>query len=70
MSLFSRRGQPPGPACSPCPWDCDDGDGIVGIVDFLALLDDWGSCVEQCCLADLDLDGITTDRPDWLGRFK
>jgi len=34
-----------------------DGDGIVGIVDFLALLDDWGSCVEQCCLADLDLDG-------------
>ena len=35
-----------------------DGDGIVGIVDFLALLGDWGSCVEQCCLADLDLDGV------------
>ncbi len=34
-----------------------DGDGIVGIVDFLALLGDWGSCVEQCCLADLDVDG-------------
>ena len=33
-----------------------DGDGIVGIVDFLALLGDWGSCVEQCCLSDLDLD--------------
>ena len=35
-----------------------DGDGIVGIVDFLALLGEWGSCMEQCCLADLDLDGI------------
>ncbi len=34
-----------------------DGDGIVGIVDFLALLAVWGSCVDQCCLADLDLDG-------------
>ncbi len=34
-----------------------DGDGIVGLSDFLALLDDWGSCVEQCCLADLDIDG-------------
>ncbi len=34
-----------------------DGDGIVGIVDFLALLGDWGPCVEECCLADLDLDG-------------
>ncbi len=34
-----------------------DGDGIVGTVDFHALLDDWGSCVEDCCLADLDIDG-------------
>ena len=33
-----------------------DGDGIVGIVDFLALLGDWGSCIVDCCLADLDLD--------------
>ena len=24
-----------------CPWDCADGDGVVGIVDFLALLDEW-----------------------------
>ncbi len=32
-------------------------DGTVGIVDFLALLGDWGSCVKQCCLADLDIDG-------------
>ncbi len=32
----------------PCPWDCDgSGDGVVGIVDFLALLGQWegpGSC--------------------------
>jgi len=25
-----------------CPWDCADGDGTVGIVDFLALLAQWG----------------------------
>ena len=39
-----------------------DGDGVVGIVDFLALLADWGACTQTCCLADLDLDsnvGIT-----------
>ena len=34
-----------------------DGDGIVGINDFLDLLAAWGACVEDCCLADLDLDG-------------
>jgi len=34
-----------------------NGDGIVGIVDFLDLLADWGSCIETCCLSDLDLDG-------------
>ncbi len=27
---------------SPCPWDCGDNDGNVGIVDFLALLSQWG----------------------------
>ena len=27
---------------SPCPWDCGDNDGNVGIVDFLALLAQWG----------------------------
>ncbi len=25
-----------------CPWDCGDDDGTVGIVDFLALLAQWG----------------------------
>jgi hypothetical protein len=35
-----------------------DGDGVVGITDFLLLLGTWGPCVETCCLADLDLDGL------------
>ena len=35
-----------------------DGDGTVGIVDFLALLADWGPCAQTCCLADLSLDGF------------
>jgi hypothetical protein len=26
----------------PCPWDCGDGVGTVGIVDFLAMLAGWG----------------------------
>ncbi len=34
-----------------------DGDGIVGIVDFLALLANWGLCEPGCCIADLDIDG-------------
>ncbi len=28
--------------CSSCPWDCGDFDGNVGIVDFRALLAQWG----------------------------
>jgi hypothetical protein len=27
----------------PCPWDCGDNDGVVGIVDFLLMLADWGT---------------------------
>ncbi len=34
-----------------------DGDGVVGIVDFLALLAVWGPCPAPC-IADLDGDGI------------
>jgi hypothetical protein len=34
-----------------------DGDGSVGILDFLGLLVNWGPCAQECCLADLDLDG-------------
>jgi hypothetical protein len=29
---------------SSCPWDCGDGDGVVGINDFLELLANWGPC--------------------------
>jgi hypothetical protein len=34
-----------------------DGDGVVGITDFLVLLGTWGPCLEACCLADLDFNG-------------
>jgi hypothetical protein len=37
---------------STCPWDLD-GDGLVGITDFLALLGQWGTCGS----ADFDGDG-------------
>ncbi len=36
-----------------------DGDGLVGISDFLILLGDWGACAAPCppsCAADLDHD--------------
>ncbi len=42
-----------------------NGDGIVGIVDFLMLLGAWGPCADPCppfCVGDLDEDctvGIT-----------
>ena len=35
-----------------------DGDGMVGIGDFLAVIGGWGPCPDTCCLADLDLDGF------------
>ena len=36
-------------AIEPCPWDCDgSGDSVVGIVDFLALLGQWGSVGTSC----------------------
>ena len=39
----------------PCPWDCADGNGEVGIVDFLALLGEWGQVGTAC---DFDNDGV------------
>ena len=51
----------------PCPWDCGDGDGIVGIVDFLALLGEWGAIGTPC---DLDGGGVgITDFLDLLGNW-
>ena len=40
---------------SSCPWDCGDGDGIVGIVDFLALLAEWDQVGTPC---DFDGGGV------------
>jgi hypothetical protein len=44
-----------------CPWDCDDGNGVVGTPDFLELLGHWG--VPGPC--DFDDDGIV-DTLDFL----
>ncbi len=49
------------PDCTPVGLPSDlDGDGIVGMVDFLALLAAWGSCLDcgttQACPADFDGD--------------
>jgi hypothetical protein len=45
-----------------------DGDGIVGISDFLTLLAAWGPCADPCppaCAADLDGD-CTVEIADFL----
>jgi probable HAF family extracellular repeat protein len=50
-----------------CPWDCDDGDGVVGITDFLALLAQWGQVGSSC---DIDGNGVgITDFLDLLGSW-
>jgi hypothetical protein len=38
-----------------CPWDCGGGDFIVGILDFLALLAQWGQVGAPC---DFDGNGV------------
>ncbi|MHC4273093.1 MAG: hypothetical protein ACYSUR_05435 [Planctomycetota bacterium] len=38
-----------------CPWDCGDSEGTVGVVDFLALLAQWGQIATTC---DFDGDGV------------
>jgi hypothetical protein len=30
------------PATPPCPWDCGNDDGNVGVNDFLAMIAGWG----------------------------
>ena len=44
-----------------CPWDCADGDGNVGVVDFLALLAQWGQVGTSC-----DYDGGGVGCPDFV----
>ena len=35
--------------CSGCPWDCSDpADGVVNVVDFLALVTEWGQEGTSC----------------------
>jgi len=38
-----------------CPWDCANGDGLVGINDFLAVLAQWGLVGSSC---DFDGGGV------------
>ena len=52
MGAYEFQGDP-----FPVKFGDIDGDGIVGIVDFLGLLAVWGRCPTDCCLADLDIDG-------------
>ncbi len=51
----------------PRPGDID-GDGVVGIEDFLNLLAAWGPCPDDPdpCWADLDRDGVV-DLADFCG---
>ncbi len=52
---------------APCPWDCGDGDGMVGVVDFLALLGQWGTPAAPC---DFDGGGVgVVDFLDLLGHW-
>jgi hypothetical protein len=44
----------------PCPWDCGDGNGQVGVVDFLTLLAQWGT-PDTC-----DFDGAGVGVTDFL----
>jgi hypothetical protein len=45
---------------SACPWDCGDRNGIVDIVDFLAVLSEWGLAGTSC-----DIDGAGTGPKDF-----
>ena len=45
----------------PCPWDCGNNDGNVGIEDFRALLAQWGQVGSSC-----DIDGAGVGITDFL----
>ena len=52
MGAYEYQGDP-----FPVKFGDINGDGVVGIADFLDLLAAWGACITDCCLADLDIDG-------------
>jgi len=52
IGAYERPGSP-----FPVTYGDIDGDGAVGITDFLAMVGIWGPCTDPCCPADLDLDG-------------
>jgi hypothetical protein len=56
------------PIGQPCPWDCaDPADGEVSVVDFLALLAQWGQVGSSC---DLDGGGVgVTDFLEMLANW-
>jgi hypothetical protein len=39
----------------PCPWDCAGNDGVIDVVDFLALLSEWAQVGTPC---DFNGDGV------------
>jgi hypothetical protein len=43
--------------CAVCPWDCGTVDGIVDVVDFLALLQQWSQVGSAC---DVNGGGVST----------
>ncbi len=51
------------PIAAPCPWDCGNGDGMVDVIDFLALLASWGSP------GPCDFSGDVVDVLDFLDQL-
>ena len=68
QSIYDAGSAGMSPFC--CPWDCDSSestDGTVGIVDFLALLSQWGQVGSSC---DFDGGGVgIVDFLDLLGHW-
>jgi hypothetical protein len=44
--------------CSTCIADLS-GDGVVEVMDIIAIIEDWGDCpANSCCPSDLVVDGV------------
>ena len=52
MGAYEYQGDP-----VPVKYGDIDGDGHVGIMEFLFVIGSWGPCQADCCMADFDLDG-------------